>query len=147
MQEFADGAHWVLRLDAGEDLLERVRAFARERGLRAGIVVEGIGLVRQARVGYWDGSRYVPHELAAPHELVGLHGSLATVDGGPSLHLHAALAGPDYRVVGGHLLAATVGALVELYVLAFPGATFGRPLDESLGLRRLDLAPGPAPPV
>ncbi len=80
-------------------------------------------------------------ELTVPHEVVALHGTIATVDGNPSFHLHGAVAGPDHRLVGGHLLRATVGILQEVVIDTFPGRTFGRPLGETFGLRMLDLEP------
>jgi predicted DNA-binding protein with PD1-like motif len=132
----------MLRLDEGDDLFERLTEFARRHEVRAASVVEGIGMFRRSTVGYWNGREYDPMELAVAHEVVGMHGSIAEVDGAPSLHLHVSLAGPDHRVVGGHLLRATVGVLAEILVISFPGRTFGRALDESLGLRRLDLEPG-----
>ncbi len=143
MQELIEADRAVLRLNLGEELFESFRSFSTRHRVRAGIVVEGIGMLREATLGFWNGREYVPHVLSAPHELVGLHGSIAEVDGTPSLHLHAALAGPDHRVLGGHLLRGVVGVVVEAYVTTFPNRTFGRPLDESLGLRTLDLAPGP----
>jgi predicted DNA-binding protein with PD1-like motif len=142
MQELIDGERTVLRLSAGEELFEAFGGYARRHGVRAAIVVEGIGMLREATIGYWNGREYDPHPLSTPYELVGLHGSIAEVDGAPSLHLHATLAGPDHRVVGGHLLHGVVGVIVEAYVTTFSGRSFGRTFDESLGLRTLDLAPG-----
>ncbi len=143
MQAVSNGASWMVRIDDGADLFAELVAFARTHGIRAAAIDEGIGMFRSAEVGYWNGREYEPHRLEVPHELVGLHGSLAEVDGAPSVHLHAALGGPDHRLVGGHLLRAKVGVLVEAHLTAFPGRVFGRPLDEAFGLRRLDLEPGP----
>jgi uncharacterized protein len=145
MQRIRDGTRWVLRLDDGQDLFEALTEFARTEGIRAGAILFGIGMFRAATFGYWDGSRYQPHELAVPHEVVALHGTIATVDGNPSVHLHGAAAGPDHRLVGGHLLRATVGILQEVVVDTFPGRTFGRPLGEAFGLRMLDLEPAAEP--
>lgn len=142
MQAVRDGSRWMLRLDDGQDLFEAISTFARREGVTAAGIVFGIGMFRSATVGYWDGQQYRPSELTAPHEVVGLHGTIARVDGAPSVHLHAALAGPDHRLVGGHLLRATVGILQELLLESFPGRTFGRPMVESFGLRMLDLEPG-----
>jgi uncharacterized protein len=132
----------MLRLDDGQDLFEALAGFADREEIRAAAVVLGIGMFRRASFGYWDGSRYVPHDLDVPHEVVALHGTIARADGRPSLHLHGAVAGPDHRLVGGHLLRATVGVLQEVVIEQFPGRTFGRPLAESFGLRMLDLEPG-----
>ncbi len=142
MEELQDGTRWMVRFDAREDLFEALTAFARRHAIRAGSLVQGIGMLSKATIGYWDGTRYVPEEIAVPHELIALHGSIAEEDGAPSLHLHAALGGPDHLVIGGHLLHATVGILVEAYLESFPGRAFSRPMYESFGLRRLELNPG-----
>jgi len=140
MQAIDAGTRWMLRLDQGQDLFATLGDFAREHGIRAAAVVSGIGMVRNVTVGYWNGSEYVRQELPDPHELVGLHGSIAEADG-PSIHLHAALAGPNHKLVGGHLIRATVWVLNEVFLDTFPGRTFARPIDETLGLRKLDLEP------
>jgi predicted DNA-binding protein with PD1-like motif len=144
MQEVQEGAGWALRLADGDDLHEALAAFAQRHGIRAAMVVSGIGMVATATLGYWDGAEYRPQQLTVPHELIALHGSIAEADGRPSVHLHAGLAGPDHRLVGGHVIRARVGVLGELYVATFPGRTFDRPIDERFGLRRLDLCPGAA---
>jgi uncharacterized protein len=141
MQSVHEGTTWVLRLDDGQDLFEALTGFARKEGVRAGAVLFGIGMFRTAAFGYWDGTQYQPHELKVPHEVVSLHGTIATVDGNPSIHLHGAVAGPDHGLLGGHLLRATVGILQEVVIETFPGRTFGRPLGETFGLRMLDLEP------
>lgn len=135
----------MIRLDEGQDLFEALSGFARREDIRAAAVVSGVGMFRRATVGYWDGTQYRPHELTVPHEVVGLHGSIARADSAPSIHLHVAAAGPDFRLVGGHVLQATVGVLQEIVLETFPGRTFGRPMNESVGLRMLDLEPGPNP--
>jgi uncharacterized protein len=131
----------MLRLDDGEDVFGELVEFSRRHAVRAAAIVSGIGMLKAATIGYWDGKAYVPHSIEAAHELVALHGSIAEVDGAPSVHLHVALAGPAHALVGGHLLRGTVGILNEILIETFPGHQFGRPLDESFGLRRLDLAP------
>jgi uncharacterized protein len=132
----------MLRLDDGQELFETLSEFARREQVTAAAIAFGIGMFRRATVGYWDGQQYRTTELAVPHEVVGLHGTIARADGAPSVHLHAALAGPDHRIVGGHLVHATVGILQEMLIETFPGRTFGRPMVESFGLKMLDLEPG-----
>ncbi len=145
MRAMHDGSRWMLRIDDGEDLFDSLAQFAEANSIHAAAFVYGIGMFRRATVGYWDGHQYRPHELPIPHEVVGLHGTIARADDRPSIHLHAALAGPDHHLVGGHLMNATVAVLQEALVETFPGRTFGRPMVESFGLRMLDLEPGPHP--
>ena len=144
MQSVRDGPRWLLRLDDGDDLFDSLTRFALKEGIRAGAVEFGIGMFGTATIGYWDGTQYRAHELTVPHEVVGLHGTIAWADDRPSLHLHAALAGPDHRLVGGHLMRATVRVLQEIRIESFPTREFGRPMVESFGLRLLDLEPGGA---
>ncbi len=145
MKSVREGTRWVLRLDEGEDLFDTLTSFAERERVGAAAVLFGIGMFRHATFGYWDGQQYQPHELAVPHEVVALHGTIARADDHPSIHLHGAVAGPDHRVLGGHLLKATVGVIQEVVIETFPSHTFGRPLVESRGLRMLDLEPGPNP--
>lgn len=145
MQAVREGTRWMLRLDDGQELFETLATFATREEIRAAAIPFGIGMFRRATVGYWDGSVYQRREYTVPHEVVGLHGSIARAEGQPSIHLHVALAGPDHAVVGGHLFSATIGVLQEMLIETFPGRAFGRPMVESFGLRMLDLEPGPQP--
>lgn len=147
MQTVRDGTRWMLRLEDGDDLFEQLGRFAEQEGVRAAAIVLGIGMFRRGTIGYWDGTQYRPKEFTVPHEVVGLHGTIARADERPSLHVHAALAGPDHALVGGHLLHATVGVLQEVLVETFPGREFGRPLVESFGLRMLDLGTDGPPAI
>ncbi len=144
MQVARQGTTLVVRLDSGDDLFARLVEISRAERIGAGIVVSGIGMLRDLELGYYDGSTYQRREFREPHELVALHGSIARVEEAPSLHLHAGLAGPDHRLVGGHLFRARVEILNEILLETFPGRTFGRP-EISPGLRALDL--GPTPPT
>lgn len=145
MQSVSDGPRWMLRLRPGEALHDTLSEFAHARGIRAAAVVMGIGMLRSATFGFWNGREYDPRESSEPLELIALHGSIAEVDGAPSVHLHAAATNARHETLSGHLIRGTIGILGELYVETFPGRVFGRPLDETLGLRTLDLEPGPAP--
>ncbi len=147
MQEFRAGNRSLLRLDGGEELIGALEGFAARHGIGAAVVGSGLGQIVRATLGYWDGSRYVPFEVTIPHELVGLTGSIAREEDRPSVHLHAVLAGPEGRAVGGHVFQATVGLLAEVGLDAFPGHAFSRPLAEELGVRRLDLGTGPGRPA
>jgi predicted DNA-binding protein with PD1-like motif len=141
MQVVVDGSRWMLRLASGERLPDVLGEFAREHGVRAAAVGMGIGQLSEAKVGFWNGSEYVPRSTGTPVELVALSGSIAESDGEPSIHLHAVLGTADHGAISGHLLSGTVGLLVEMLVVTFPGRHFARPFDETEGVRRLDLEP------
>lgn len=139
MQTLVEGTRTVLRLDDGQDLFAALSDHAHREKVHAAVIVSIIGMLKQSAIGYWNGKEYSTKELTTPHELVGAHGSIADVDGEPSVHLHVTLAGADHTLVGGHLMRGTVGILGEAYLETFPNHRFSRILDESLGLRKLDL--------
>jgi uncharacterized protein len=141
MQAVSDGPRWMLRLAEGERIPDAFADFARTNAVRAAAIPMGIGQLRGVRLAFWNGSEYVPRDLTTPVELVSLAGSIAEADGEPSVHLHATVGLADHSSVAGHLISGTVGLLLETMVVAFPGRTFARPFDESVGLRRLDLGP------
>lgn len=139
MQATHEGSDHVLRLDPGEEIPDRLGRYATAAGIRAGVVVMGIGQLVETRIGFWNGQEYRPLRLESPVELLALHGTVAEADGQASLHLHVAVGDAEHRVLGGHLLSARVGLLAEVHLRALPGKVFSRPMDESVGLRRLEL--------
>jgi len=145
MQAVSDGTRWMLRLSTDEELLESLGALATAKGIRAAAVPMGIGQLKAARIGYWNGSEYEAREITEPVELVSLQGSIAEADGRPSVHVHAALGTRSHATLSGRLMRGTVGPLAEVLVAPFPTRAFGRPVDESTGLRLLDLEPPAAP--
>ncbi len=139
MHAVSEGTNWMLRLETGEDLLATLARFAEEHGIRAAAIALGIGQLRTAALGYWNGQEYERRELLEPTELVSLNGSIAEAEGRPSVHVHATLGGRDHAAVAGHVLGGTIGLLAEVLVVEFPSQAFARPMDESLGLRTLRL--------
>jgi len=100
----------VLRLADGENLLERLLSVSVE----SAAIVGGIGMVRAARLGYWNGTAYEEHAVADPVELLSLQGNLGRLDGEPIAHCHAVVARRNGTVTGGHLIAATVANTAEV---------------------------------
>jgi len=145
MQRQHDGSGWILRLDDGDDLVPALTTFATEERVGAAVITSGIGGLRRLRLGFWTGQEYSIREFPEFAELIALHGSIARADNAPSIHLHVAIGRHDYSLAGGHLIGAEVANLAEIAVRDFPGRTWGRSIVESLGLRVLDLEPGPNP--
>jgi predicted DNA-binding protein with PD1-like motif len=139
VQEVSDGSRWMLRFAEGEELPDALAAFARRHAVRAAAVPMGIGQLTRAKLGFWNGSEYESREWTTPVELVSMSGSIAEADGAPSIHLHATLGLQDHAAAAGHVMSGRVGLLLEMLVVPFPERTFARPMDEAVGLRRLDL--------
>ncbi len=130
----AKSAHeWVARLQDGEDLVDVLRKLGKDSAL----ILTGIGMVREAELGYWNGTEYEVHAYSAPAELISLQGNLAVNDEDERIvHAHLLLSGQDGSVRGGHLVRATVHNTIEIGLLPLEGITLERRL-ESNGLAGL----------
>ena len=122
----------VLRLADGEDLVLSLRGVPVE----SAVIACGIGMVRDLRLGYWNGLSYEEMRIEEPTELLSMQGTIAASAGGRVVHCHVAVATRDGGVRGGHLLGATVANTAEIVLLLVPGIRLQR-LPEKSGLLAL----------
>src|SRR5258708_38205447 len=103
MQSQRTSYGWVLRIDAGEELVETLRAFAVEHDVRAG-TLSGIGAVGEVELGFFlrESRSYVRRSFRGEHEILSLLGNFSVLDGEPYPHCHLALADRDFVAYGGH---------------------------------------------
>jgi uncharacterized protein len=122
MRSRAVAGGFLVRLDRGEEVIEAMTSFAARRKIGCGFL-QGIGAVEKAEIGYFDLARknYRRRALSPVAEVVGLSGNISLLNGQPFIHAHIILAGPDQKVLGGHLFAATVAITLELYVRVIRG--------------------------
>jgi predicted DNA-binding protein with PD1-like motif len=126
------GEDLVCRLEDGEDLLASLLAL----DISAGVILNGVGMVRNLELGYWDGTQYLTERVAEPVELLSLQGNLALFGNERVIHCHAAVARRGGEALGGHLLRATVHNTTEAFVRLLPGIALER-REEKSGLRGL----------
>ncbi|MCD6461895.1 MAG: DNA-binding protein [Thermoplasmata archaeon] len=111
------------RLDDGEDIFDGILRVMEEEGARCGVLLGGVGMLKEVTLCYFDGSRYIERQHPKPMEIVSLGGNVS-LEG--ALHVHCSLADRDYRVVGGHLHGGRVANVVEFQMAAL----------EDVGLKR-----------
>ena len=123
MIEAKDGTQRVVRLMDGEDLMACLEGL----DLGSGVILAGIGMVRDAQLGYWNGETYEIHDVPEACELLAMQGNIGLrEDGSKVVHAHLTLACRDGTVAGGHLVRATVANTVEAYVQELPGIALRR---------------------
>jgi predicted DNA-binding protein with PD1-like motif len=139
---FVLGSTYVVRLDAGEKIIETLKALCERDAIRGGFF-HGLGAVREAEIGHFDpaANAYGWLKLPGPSEIVSLYGNITTADGSPFVHAHIALGDKAFGVRGGHLKDAEVSATCEITLVRFRDA-IARKKDAASGLWRLALAPG-----
>jgi len=137
MQSAIENNVIVVRADDGEDLFAAISSALDAHGAKSAIVLSGIGMLDDFELGYFNGKDYMNEFFPKPRELVGLHGSVTTDEDRKVIHLHAALAGEDHKVVGGHLQRALVCVVCEITMLKIEKIDMSREMDSRSGLKLL----------
>jgi uncharacterized protein len=142
MKYFVFGSDYIVRLDAGEKIVETLKALCERDEIGAGFF-SGLGAVDEAEIGHFDpaSNDYTWIRLSGPYEIVSLYGNITTVEGKPFIHAHIALGDNTFAVRGGHLKEAEVSVTCEITLTRFRD-DIGRTKDAATGLFRLSLDPG-----
>lgn len=125
---------------AGVDLREAYHDLMRKREIEAGVIVSGIGMVKDPTLGYFLGDgEYDEHTLEGRYELLATQGNLSLDDGEPFAHLHVTLSGEDHSALGGHLFEGEIHVGHEFGLRVLPAGSLVREHDPSTGLKGLEL--------
>lgn len=121
-----------IRLKRGEDLMESIKALCRERDIKAGVVLSGVGCILRGRIR--DASGVNIREIADHCEIVSLNGTVSA----QRCHIHIALSKEDMSTIGGHLCpGCIVNTTCELVIGELPGLRFGVEQDLETGYDEL----------
>ncbi len=131
---FKRGRCLLVRLDHGADIVKQVSDFLDKEKIEAAIFF-AIGALIKAEIAYYDQAshEYKAISIKEPAELVSCIGNVSLRDGQPFLHVHAAMAFSDGRVVGGHLTSGLVFA-AEVFIQELSGEALVRTHDSATGL-------------
>jgi predicted DNA-binding protein with PD1-like motif len=121
------GQDLIVRLKPGEDFFESLSSLH----LTAGVLVGGIGMLRDVTLAFWTGKEYKEHKVSGPAELLSLQGNFSLREGKSHIHCHAILGLEDGSTVGGHLSKATVHETNEIYIKKLSGIVMERKKEPS----------------
>lgn len=113
---------FVLVLDAGEEAVEAILAFAAAEDVE-GAGLTGIGAFAAAVLGHFDPSTetFTRNDVGAQTEVAAMTGNLARgEDGAPKLHCHVVLGCVDGTARAGHLVEGHVRPTLEVIVEEAP---------------------------
>lgn len=146
--ETEDGRRkFVLVLDAGEEALTAIKAFAVAQNL-TGTTLSGLGAFSRCCLGHFDPAtkEFSRNEVAVQSEVLSMIGNIAgsgdAVDddgdndddaAGPHLHVHCVVGLNDATTRGGHLIEGFVRPTMELVLEESP-VHLQRGLDRASGL-------------
>ena len=135
------GTAFVMRLDPGEEIVEKVLWLAAVEEIKLATVT-GLGAVDNVTLGIFspDTKQYKANLFHADFEIVSLTGTITTQKGRPYAHLHMAVGDLAARVFGGHLNRAVVSATAEIVIQTIPGEVDRKP-DPQIGLNLMHFWP------
>ena len=121
-----------IRLKRGEDLLDSIKLLCKEKDIKAGVVLSGVGCISSGRVRDASGVRI--REIAEHCEIVSLNGTVSAV----RCHIHIALSKEDLTTIGGHLCSGCiVNTTCELVIGELPGVAYDEEADVETGYDEL----------
>lgn len=128
----------VLRLDPGEEILEKIKELALKEQITLASV-QGIGALSAFTVGLFkvDDKKFVPNSFQGSYEMVSLMGTINTMNDSFYSHLHMSAADEKGRMFGGHLSNAVISATAEIIITEMDGRV-DRSYDEKTGLNIFD---------
>ncbi len=122
----------LVRLDAGERIIETLNRYLAGpgRSIRSGFL-SGIGAAANCEIGYYDldSGKYLTRVIEQSCEITALTGNITRIDDEPLIHAHITLAGPDFTVLGGHLVEGTISVTGEIWIHGAPLELTRRPGD------------------
>jgi uncharacterized protein len=136
-----DGYNYIIRLERGEEIVNKVTTFVKEKAIRGGWI-NGLGGAERAELGYFDleAQEYKWKTFNNLVEITSLEGNVAWQNDEPILHLHGTFTDREYNAIGGHVKTAITGGTCELFLHSrFGDEKLRRAKDKSTGLNLLDL--------
>ncbi len=103
----------VARFDDGENFIEELKSLI-EHGAPLKVILSGLGMFRNVKLGYFEEGKYIEHYIPEPVEVLALSGSLMK-NAEPSYHIHAVIGLKSGEVKGGHLISAEVWNTLEIF--------------------------------
>lgn len=121
-----------VRLKRGQDLRESIEEFCKEEGIKAGVVLSGVGCITKARLRDASGVNIV--EVDEHMEIVSLMGTVSA----KRCHLHVSFAKEDLSVIGGHLVdGCIINTTCELVIGELEEYEYDVEFDEETGYDEL----------
>jgi predicted DNA-binding protein with PD1-like motif len=142
MQNGLDDKFIVIKLSNNEDLFDSLKIVIESNEIRSGIILSGIGMLKEFELGYFDPDGYKTRFFSEPHELVSMSGSIAYAKTDTSNlipHIHCAIADREHQVWGGHLNKAKVNVVNEITILKLSELKLTRLKNDTTGLMELNI--------
>ena len=124
----------VVRIDNGEEILEKIKEVAIKENIKLATVT-ALGATNEFTVGVFktEEKKYYSNSFQGDFEIVSLTGSINTMNDKFYTHIHMSAGDEKGNVFGGHLNKAIVSATCEMFIHVIEGKV-DRELSKDIGL-------------
>ena len=124
----------IVRMDKGEEILEKVREVAEKEKIKLADI-SALGAVSEFTVGVFDteAKEYHANEFIGSFEIVSFSGTINTMNDEFYCHLHMSAGNEKGQVFGGHLNRAIISATCEMVITLIDGRV-DRRFEKEVGL-------------
>jgi len=121
--QYARKEHFlVIRLDDGEPLLQSTREILGSESITGGVILSISGMISNFELGWYENGSHIKDHFENACEILNISGTInIKEDGKIYIHAHAAVAGRDLSVFGGHLFGGIVRESCEIIIQIIPG--------------------------
>lgn len=128
------GKDIVVRIDKGEEILEKIKEVAIRENIKLAKVT-ALGATNEFTVGVFktEEKKYYSNSFQGDFEIVSLTGSINTMNDEFYTHIHMSAGDEKGNVFGGHLNKAIVSATCEMFIHVIEGKV-DRELSKDIGL-------------
>ena len=105
----------IAKFEDGE-IIQNLKELMGKLNAKAAIILNGVGQLEHAIIGYFDGNDYVKEEIEEAAELVSLQGNIGMDGNDYIIHAHVALGLKNHNIVGGHLIKGNVKVVNEIAI-------------------------------
>ena len=143
MKYIKDGASYIVRIDRGEEVLDKLNEFVKETDLKAA-TISGIGACSEVELGVYSVKKreYIKNKYEGEFEILSLIGNITRDGDKPYVHLHImisdGLAQDTGITVGGHLNKCIISGTCELRIDECENA-YQRRVDDKTGIKIIDI--------
>ena len=125
-----EGNTLIIRLDRGDNVIEKIQEIAVKEQIATGFI-SAIGATDNMEIGCYEFStkEFNTYTYEGDFEITSLLGNVTKKDGKPYVHLHINATDHSGKMYGGHLVEARISVTCEMMIQVLE-TEVGRKLDE-----------------
>lgn len=139
MKYIKDGKSYIVRIDRGEEILDKLNEFVKETDIKAATIT-GIGACSEVELGVYSVKKrkYIKYKYDGEFEILSLLGNITREGDKPYVHLHIMISDSVGITVGGHLNKCIISGTCELRIDECENV-YQRKIDDETGIKIIDI--------